>query len=166
MKTPKPLPRDRLRRTFRGNAPLLGEVRAAQGIHSRGTYVYSRLEAVRLAIVSKLPFEEIGENALVELSRASVYRFLRIARTSGINALCAMPSGSYREKTAKIRPQIGEKLRAEIKNKRITSSREAIHWLQSEHSIRMKTTGIYAWLKRNRLRLKRRRKRRQRFILY
>jgi hypothetical protein len=78
-------------------------------MHLRGTFVYSRLEAVRLAIVSKLSFDKIGQNALVELSRASVYRFLQVAQKSGIKELCAMPTGCYRATTAKIRPEIGLK---------------------------------------------------------
>jgi hypothetical protein len=32
---------------------------------------------------------------------------------------------------------------------------QALHWLRKEHSVEMKATGVYAWLKRNRVRLRR-----------
>jgi hypothetical protein len=147
--------RNPLRQFFRGNTQLLTEVAAAQKLHPRDTPVYSRLEAVRIAIGWKTPPAEIGRQALVKLSRVSVYRCLLMVQQSGLDALCAMPSGNYRAKTAKITPAIGEKLKAEIKAKRITTSRQALHWLRKEHSIRMKATGVYAWLRRNRVRLRR-----------
>ena len=148
-------PRTQQRRFFRKNAPLLVAVQAAKQLHPRFTVVYSRLEAVRLAIVSRLSLKQIGRNTLVQLSRISVYRCLLMVQQSGLDAVCAMPSGNYRAKTAKITPAIGEKLKAEIKAKRITTSRQALHWLRKEHSIRMKATGVYAWLRRNRVRLRR-----------
>jgi hypothetical protein len=148
-------PRTRQRRFFRKNAPLLVAVQAAQQLHPRFTVVYSRLEAVRLAIVSRLSLAQIGRNTLVQLSRISVYRCLSIAQQSGIDAVCGLPTGHYRAKSAKITPAIGEKLTAEIKSKRITTSKKALQWLRKEHSIKMKATGIYSWLRRHRVRLRR-----------
>ena len=148
-------PKGRLRAYFVENLLIRTAVEAAKKNYPEKSFVFRRLEAVRFATYPKLSFATIGRKRTVKLSRASVYRFLRIARDVGIEVLCSMPGGAYRDQTTKVKPAIGEALRVEIKSKRIRSSGAVIRWLRTNHTIRMKATGVYAWLKRNGLRLKR-----------
>jgi hypothetical protein len=152
-KNKKKAKKARLRRPFEHSGPLVQEIKASKMKYPQSSRIHKLLEAMRLAIDSKTKVADMTK--FTGWSRASIYRYARIlSEGGGIAELCTVSRIGYRASTTKITPDIGATLKSEIKRKRLRRSQDIIMWLECGFGIEMKANGIYAWLRRNGLKLR------------
>jgi transposase len=104
-----------------------------------------RLKAARLAIRGKYTAEEIAKMA--GISRRRFFDWMNKFKRGGVVSLLKVkPHGGG--PLPKIRGIALKKLRAGLKSGRWRTAKEIQKWLQENHSIRLKLSGVYYWLRK------------------
>jgi transposase len=104
-----------------------------------------RLLAVHLAFSGKYTAVEIAKRA--GISRRRFFDWMNKFKRGGVKGLL-IDKHHGGGPSPKIRGIALKRLRAGLKSKRWRTAKEIQKWLQENHSIRLKLSGVYYWLRK------------------
>ena len=107
----------------------------------------NRLLAVKLAAKGAFTSDEIAD--LCGVSRTYIYKWFKIARESGIDALLEREKPGPKEGTCRgIAPEILEELEKKLKSNEFVTVVHAQRWLEQKDGVKRPYNTVWVWLKK------------------
>jgi transposase len=115
------------------------ELRSCQDIQSQ-----RRLLAARLATSGQLTAVQIADQ--LDISRRQFFGWMKALRTGGVFCLLERKHGGGNE--PQVQGHALQELRAGLQAGRWQRAKEIQQWLQEQHAIQLKLSGVYYWLRK------------------
>jgi transposase len=124
------------------NRPDLAQAVAEALSDCKEVSAQQRLLAMRLACSGQFTAGQIAEQ--VGISRRQFFNWSSALKTGGVEKLLEREHGGGA--APRIKGKTLEEFEAGLREGRWKRAKEIQHWLQSQHQIKLKLTGVYYWL--------------------
>jgi transposase len=126
------------------NRPDLAEVIAVAMQQCRDVQAQRRLLAARLAVCGELTAGQIAEQ--LGISRRRFFDWMKALKAGGVAGLVERQHGGGKE--AQVQGQALHELAAGLQEGRWQRAKEIQLWLEQQHAVQLKLSGVYYWVEK------------------